>query len=522
MSSILEQSSEMGRHAFSTMTSTSFGVVSGVVLDMIVVATFGMSWQTDAYFIAVTIPLVVITLMMLQATRVVQPLFIKKWETDSESESWSYLNLIITGGTVIVAVLSLVGVALSPLLARLQAAGLPHDAVLLTTRLSVYLFLIMPLNFSVVVMCAALQSLGIFALPGLTKFFETCFKILSLLLLGRTLGVESLVWGTLAGVLFQILVCSLALRRKGFRFRPIWAFGHPDMTQAYRLMIFPLAGQACAVGVESMTNALGSFLGPGNVTAIRLATRIIESFAGLLAGSIIVAAMPTVIASVANGDFEATRKHLRHGLYMLLLVTVPFSGWLALTNRSLIALLYERGGFSRTDTALVANILLLLIPYVFTGRFRSLLELPFFAAQDTRTPLLGSMTTAVFVVAFSFVFVRGFGVYGIPVGRSLAYVIGACFMEFLLRRRMGPIGFGALWSSLRKIVVASLVMAISVWCGNLLAAVLPLSGIDAKVVSLALPSTIGLAALLISLLKLGMITPSMAGIVSLKFARRIG
>src|SRR5206468_3579226 len=429
--------SRMGRHAFSTMASGSLGIFAGIVLDMIVVATFGMSWHTDAYFIAVTIPLVIITLMMLQATRVVQPLFISKRQTEGEHEGWNYLNLIMTGGTAVVAGCSAVGVLLSPLLMRLQAAGSPNDETLLATRLSMYLFLILPLNFPVVVMRAALQSLGIFALPGSMKFFESSFKILLLWSVGRRLGVEALVWGTLAGTLFEILVFYLVLRAKGFRFHSVWRLKHPDMIQAYTLMIFPLAGQACAVGVESLTNALGSMLGPGNVTALRLATRIIESFAGLLVGSIVIAVMPTIAESGATRDSEATGKHLQHGLELLMLVSIPFSIWLAMVSHPLISLLYERANFSAADTTLVANILLVMIPYVFFGRFRSLLELPFFAEQDTRTPLLAAMVSAVLFVATSFFLVRAAGVYGVPLGRSFAYVVGAWFLNDLLQRRIG-------------------------------------------------------------------------------------
>ena len=499
----------MARHAFSTVASGSFGIFAGVLLDVMVVALFGMSWHTDAYFIAVTIPLVIVTLMMLQATLVVQPLFIKKRETQGEPEGWNYLNLIMTAGTAIVATFSIVGVLLSPLLMRLQAAGSLQDEVSLATRLSVCLFLILPLNFPVMVMRAALQSLGIFALTGGMKFFENCFKILLLLSLGHKLGVEALVWGTLAGTLFEILVFYLVLRHRGFRFQSVWHFKHPDMIQAYTLMIFPLAGQACAVGVESLTNTFGSMLGPGNVTALRLATRIIESFAGLLAGSIVIAAMPTVAASVASGDLKATRKHLQHGLYLLLLVTIPFSVWLGMMNRPLVALLYERASFTAADTTLVANILLLMIPYVFFGRFRSLLELPFFAEQDTRTPLLGSMISAVLFVVTSFFLVRGVGVYGVPIGRSLAYVIGAWFLGHLLRRRMGKVGFGAVGDSSTRICGATFVMAAFISLGSFLTTFLPFDGIVAKMVSLGLPSTMGLAALFISLLWLGVFTPSM-------------
>jgi putative peptidoglycan lipid II flippase len=501
--------SRMGRHAFSTVASGSLGIVAGVLLDVLVVALFGMSWRTDAYFIAVTIPLVIITLMMLQATRVVQPLFISKRHTEGEHEGWNYLNLIMTGGTAIVAGCSAVGVLLSPLLMRLQAAGSPNDETLLATRLSMYLFLILPLNFPVVVMRAALQSLGIFALPGSMKFFESSFKIFLLFSVGSRLGIETLVWGTLAGTLFQVLVFYLVLRAKGFRFRSAFRLKHPDMIQAYTLMIFPLAGQACAVGVESLANALGSMLGPGNVTALRLATRIIESFAGLLVGSIVIAAMPTIAESVATRDSEATRKHLQHGLYLLLLVTIPFSVWLAMMNHPLISLLYERASFTAADTTLVANILLLMIPYLFLGRFGGLLELPFFAWRDTKTPVLNAMVSAALFVTTSFFLVRIAGVYGIPLGRSLGYALGAWLLLHLLRRHTGKIGFAAVRDVSIRICGASLIMALFIWVGNWLATSIPLHGLAAKATALALPTALGSGALILSLFVLRVLDPAL-------------
>jgi putative peptidoglycan lipid II flippase len=509
MSDAAAQNSKMVGRAVSTVTSTSLGIVAGVVLDMIVVATFGMKSQTDAYYIAVTAPLVIITLMGLQATRVVQPLFITKWETAGKTASWDYLNLIVTSGTTIVAALCGVAALLSPVIVRFQTVGLSGDAVFLTVRLSVCLFLILPLSFPLVVMSAALQSLGIFALPAAMKFFESFFKILLLLLLGQVVGIEAMVWGTLAGTIFHVMLSYLTLRRRGYRFRPIWDFSRPEMVQAYRLMIFPLAGQACAVGVESMTNALGTLLGPGSVTAVRLGTRIIDSFAGLLAGSVVTAAIPTVVSSIANRDWAATRGNLQYGLYMLLLVTIPFSVWLAFTNHALIALLYQRGSFSTADTAVVANILLLLIPSVLAGRLRSLLELPFFAAQDTRTPLVGALVGALSFVGFSYALVRSVGIYGIPLGRSIAYVIAAWFMEFLVRRRFGAVGFATLRNRFGKICGASFVMAAFIYLGNILTAGLPLRGVSGALVSLGVPSAIGFAALSGAFLKLGLVSPSL-------------
>ncbi len=452
--------SRMGRNALSTVASASFGIVTSVVLDAIVVAMFGLGLQTDAFYIANTIPMAIITVMMLQATRVVQPLFIGKRSSEGDAGGWRYLNLVLTSGTVIVIAFCVVGALLSPMLMGLQTASSTGEETRIATRLSILFFCILPLYFPIVVLRAALNSFDIFALPGAMKFFENTFKILFVLFLGRRVGVMALVLGLLAGAIWQLGTFYFVLRRKGFRYRPILGLKHPDMVQAYGLVGFQLTGQVFGSGVEVINNTLGSMLGEGNVTALRLATRIIDSFAGLLPASVVLAAMPTVAASVARGDKEATKKHLRHGVYLLLLVTLPLSVWLALVNRQLIAFLYQRGSFDASNTALVSTLLLLMIPYLLLGRLRSLFELPFFAEQDSRTPLLASVLESVVYVAGSVLLVSRLGIFSLPVGRAMAAMVGPFFLGYLLRRRMGGLNLRLLRGSMGKVVAATAVMAV--------------------------------------------------------------
>src|SRR5947209_11085399 len=152
-------SSKIGRNAFSTVVSSSFGIVTSVLLDAMIMGLFGMGWQTDAYFIAITVPTLLITILALQATRVVQPVFISKRETSGETEAWNFVNLMMTSGTALVAALSVVGAILSPALIRPQAIGSEASLVTLSTQLSVFMFLMLPLYLPIMVLRAVLNSL---------------------------------------------------------------------------------------------------------------------------------------------------------------------------------------------------------------------------------------------------------------------------------------------------------------------------------------------------------------------------
>ena len=502
-------SSKIGRHAFTTVLFSSFGIVTSVLLDAIIMGLYGMGWQTDAYFIAITIPMVAITVIALQATRVVQPIFISKRQSEGENEAWGFVSLILTNGTTFFASFALLGALVSPIIIGIQAIGSGAASLTLSTKLSVMFFLILPLYIPIAIMRVVLNSLGSFGLPASMKFIETAFKILFVLLLGRQIGVMALPLGMFCGALCQISMYYIALRNKGYRFRPVFRFFDPDLVNTYRLMVFPLVGQLCQVVVELVNNAFASMLGSGNVSALRLATRIIESFGGLLAGSIVLAVMPAIASSVAKGDFDGAKRDVRQGLYLLLLVTAPLSIWLALTNRPFIALIYERMRFSAADTALVANVLLTMIPYIFLGRLMGLFELPFFARHDTKTPLLGSTTQAALYVVISVLCIRTLGIYALTLSRSLSFLAASLLLLHLLRRRIGNLGFGCLRTSLAKVAWASLVMAFFILIGARLSALMPAGGFVSQAIALGVPTLTGGIGLLATLMLVRVLQPSM-------------
>lgn len=499
-------SSRIGRHASSTITTAGLGMVTSVLLDAIVIGFFGMGSQTDAYFIALTIPTVITTIMAIQSARVIQPMFIRKRETVGEKAGWDFLNLVITNGIAAVAVISIIGAGSSTLIIRSQSVGSPESLVALSSRISALIFLILPLTFVVSVSRIGLNSLGSFALPGATKFFDNVFKIILVLILGRKVGVMALVVGTLGGALCQCLCYYLALRRYGYRFAPAFYLFHPDVKSSCRLMSFPLAGQFCTVGVELFNNVVGSMLGPGKVSALRLATRIIEAFGGLFAGSIVNAAMPAVSSHISRGDREGAKESVRQTLYILLLVAAPLSIWLAFVSRPLIAIIYQRVSFSEADAAFVSSILLALIPYIFLGRLLGLMELPFFADHDTKTPLAGSVSQAVLYVTIGLVSVRFLGIYSLPLASSLSYLLASLVLMTILRRRFGSLGFARLYIPVLKIASATLVMALfavaGTWIGSF-----PLQGFISRIFNFGIPTLACGTGLLIGLILARIIDP---------------
>lgn len=501
----------LGRSAFVTSASAAAGVVTSVALDALVMALFGLGWLTDAYFVAATIPMAIISMMSVLASKVIQPMFITAREQSGPEEGWHFLNLLVTIGTWLAVLLGVLCGILSPLIVRIQAPGFGPEAVATSVKLSVLLFLFTALSWPAAVMRVALTGLHEFAIPGSAKFIESAFKMLFVILFAPRFGIYSLAFGTLAGAAAQQGLFFYRLRRQGYRFHHCFSVAHPAVRRAAGLLRYLFAGQLSGMGIEIISNHLSSLLGPGKVAALRFATRIIDTLAGVLANSIVTVAMPAVAGAIAGRDREAAKQHLLHAIHLLLLVTMPVSIWLAFVNRPLIQLIYQRMSFTNADVDLVSGILLMSIPYIFLSPLWGLAELPFFGECDTRTPTLVVLVQSVVCAALTYVLFTSIGLYSYPIGRAVSYSLTAVLLFGLLSWRWNGLTLKSLASPALRIVAASGVMALGVILGQRAAGAVGGGGPTAALLNLALPSTLGAVSGCCVLVPLRILAVSRAG-----------
>jgi putative peptidoglycan lipid II flippase len=476
-----------------------------MLVDVLVLAFFGLGWKTDAYFVAWTVPTLMITVLSVLASQVVQPLFIHAQEDKGDQAGWQVLDLVITGTSLAVIPFATVGALLSPLIVRVQSPGLGDDPLALATRISWLLFLVLPLYCPVAILASTLYRFGSFALPASITLIQSASRLVFLVAFHRQLGVFALAWGTLAGVLIELFAFYWALRTRGYRYHWFLSLRHPLVSRGWRMLRYPVAAQFVGIGVEVANNALGSLTGAGGISALRLATRIVESLSGLFANSIVTAVKPTLTGELAAGHMGQAKESVRHALHLLLLVTVPLSIWLAVMGQPLLALLYERRNVTASDVSVLSTVLILMIPYVFLSRLLALTELVFFGRCDTKTPFLIAMLVWAVSIGASLALFPRFQLYAMPAARSLSYFIGGLVMLYLAHRDLGGLGLRSLWSSTSRILLSSLAMAVFTLSALKWVEGLSLSGFTKQVVQLGVPSLAGSLILLLALTTLRVI-----------------
>ena len=490
------------RNATIISVMSFLGILTGLVLDALIVAFLGLGAETDAFFLAYAIPFIFITLLGLQAKKVLLPLFINMKETKGECEAWHFLNVVLNAGFSILCLIAITGILASPFLVRLQAPGYDAETLFLAAKLSTILFLVPPILCHNLLLSSALNALHIFSLPAMSHALQNIVKLSSVLVFSGSMGIQSLAYGTLVGAFIQGFILHLALRRKGFRYKPIIAFRDANLVRASKLMIYPAMGNGATLLIQILQNFLVSFLPPGSLSALRYATRIIDAMSGVLAEGVVSVVLPMASRSLSTNDVSGMKESIRKGAHLLILICLPMSAWLVLMNKPLIAVVFERLQFTSQDTSLVGNILVLLIPYIFFSRLLGLAETGFFGSADTKTPFMNNLFLAGIHASLTVVLYKTFGVYAFPLATSVSYVSSATLICFLLWRRFGDLELRLLYNHVFNVFLSTVFLVALTALGRYGLPDIG-SGFNQKIISFAVPSILGAIGLFAGLIKFG-------------------
>src|SRR5262249_16335922 len=268
--------------------------------------------------------------------------------------------------------------------------------------------------------------------------------------------------GTLVGGLLQLLVQVPSLLRVGYRYRPVLAPRDPALRQVMRLMAPATIGAAPVQVTVFVNTNFASFLGNGPVSWLNVAFRLMQLPIGLFGVAIGTVTLPLVSRHAAHGDAAAMRGALRQALEMVALLCIPAAAGRARFGGPVIGLIYQRGGFTASDTVQAARALAGYAVGLAGYAGIKVVAPAFFALNDARTPMRVSLLSIVVNLALNWLFVRvlGFGALGLALSTSAVAIANCGILLMMLRQRLGPFGAG-LGGAIVRIAVATALMLVA-------------------------------------------------------------
>jgi putative peptidoglycan lipid II flippase len=415
--------------------SGSFAAKLCALASQVVIARwFGASSVLDAYYVAILVPLYAIGIFSGSFSGAVIPTYVRLRENQGQQQSQDLFARVATIAVAALAVLASLLLIAAPWVIGLVGPGFDLPQRSLTQILYFCLLPVLVIGGVSSIQQSFLEANRRFALPALASVVIPIVTVLAVAAGTSSLGIYSLVAGTLVGFCLNLVLLVPATRRCGLRIKFISFKLDPDI----RLILgqyWPLvAGSALMSTNPIVDQAMASSLGPGSVASLNYGTRITAAILSIGTMALSSALLPYYASFSANGDIQAARRTLRYFVVLSLIVTIPLTSFMYVFAEPLVRILYQRGAFSTSDTALVSQVLSM-----------SVLQIPAYTAgivgvrllnafnQNRVVALIGvcNMAANLFL---NYLFMSLFGLPGIALSTAVVYVISAILIFAAVRR----------------------------------------------------------------------------------------
>lgn len=431
------------RNAAVISAMTLLSRVTGLIRDILIARVFGVSGDTDAYYVAFRLPNLLRRLFAEGAfQQAFVPMLADVKSNRSAEETKSFIDKVASLLGFIVLCVSILGVIAAPILVFVIASGLAEEPATFdtATRLTRYMFPYIFFMSLVALSSSVLNTWKHFAIPAAVPILLNLSLITATLFVAPLFDqpIYALAVGVMAGGFLQLAVQIPQLAKLHLlpRFvNPFKAMKDPSVRRVLKLMVPALFAVGVAqISILINTN-IASFLAEGSVTWLAYADRLMEFPTALLGVALGTVLLPSLSAAFAKGMTDRYNALLDWGLKLVVAFAVPAAIGLALLGEGLVSVLFQSSRFNVNDVYQTATAV--------TGYSIGLIGLigikilapGFYAQKDIKTPVKVACAALIVTQIFNLVNVPLFSHAGLALSVGLGACFNACCLLIILRRR---------------------------------------------------------------------------------------
>jgi putative peptidoglycan lipid II flippase len=371
----------------------------GLVRERVFAHYLGSSEAAGAFKAAIRIPNMLQTLFgegVLSASFI--PVYSRLRAEGRDDEANLVARVVFTVLLFIVALAVALGIGAAPLLVDLIAPGFEGEVRALTIELVEIIFPGVGLLVLSAWCLGVLNSHGKFFLSYVAPVMWNAAQVAALIAIGMQVAgaadagvrlAHAIAWGTVAGAGLQLGIQIPSTLRLLRRFGLSFGLQSPAVKQVFTSFVPVVIARGVVQVSAFIDEILASFIGPSAIAAMSYAQQLYLLPVSLFGMAISAAALPELSSVV--GESDAVNAKLREKIAIdrtrMAFFVVPSVIAFFTIGDAIIALLFQTGKFSASDTQFVWTILAGSTIGLFAATQARLLSSAFYALSDPKTPL---------------------------------------------------------------------------------------------------------------------------------------
>jgi len=404
----------------------------------------------------------------------------------SNDEVKEFINSSITTLSIILLIISFIGILIAPILIYIIAPGFVNSEYGQSELAGNLLRITFPYMFFICLTAVAgsiLNTYENFSVPAITPVILNIILILSIIYLAPLFEepVYALAWGLLFAGIMQLSFQLYPLFKIGLLPKYKLNKDHPGIKKIKTLMLPVIFGSSVTQINLIFDTIIASFLITGSISWLYMSNRLIELPLALFGISIATVLLPKLSEYYSKSNNESYKATLNWGLKLGILISLPTSiGLILLAEPILISLLQYRE-FSINDVYMTAISLIALaigLPGMIGAK---ILLTNYYSRKETKYPVKAGLIAVIFnffLNIFIVLYLISIDFKGVHAGLAIATSISSYINFYLLFKNAYKTKVLIIDKSIIKIFVksalATLIMAIyilnydlniSLWAG---------------------------------------------------------
>ncbi len=178
---------------------------------------------------------------------------------------------------------------------------------------------------------------------------------------------------------------------------------------------------------------LASTLPDGSISYLYYADRVNQLPLGVLGIAISTALLPILSTQIKNKQTKYANESISRSIKFGILFSIPACFGILIFSNEIISLLFFRGAFESTDVQLTGSALIALCCGLPAFIMIKILVVPFFANEDTKTPIRISLICMIINLILNLILIRNYHHVGLAISTSISAWVNTLLLLYLLK-----------------------------------------------------------------------------------------
>jgi putative peptidoglycan lipid II flippase len=436
------------------LLSTFFLKFSSMLRDLVIANLFGDSYMADAYIAAMTIPNAIILFMLTGMKDAFLPSYYKY---EKLGKGFSHLTNVVKGTFWISAAIAVGGAALSPFLIRFLYPDFnPHG-----TEIAIWTAVIYFISVAIVGVNAVYEGYfdaqKKFSFSTFSQTIVVICTIVGALLFHRQIGIYSVPLGYFVGTVISLFIKLFYLSPGQFM---LWRQPMDRKEVSAFYAVFLPIGLTIAVGqINLFVNTLfAARLGEGVVSNLNYAFRLVNIPQAIFGVTIATIVFPLLAEAKAKDDMNLFKVGIEKGLIYMFLFLAPTVAGMLVLMKELVQVVYERGAFTATATALTSEYAVFYMGSVLFYSIQAVIAKGFYTLEKGHYMLRVGMISIIANIIFNSILSKTMGAAGLALSASLVGLVYSSITFATLYKISGGFRLLFIAKEYGKVLLASVFM----------------------------------------------------------------